>query len=222
MRLLFPALLILASVFASCGGETIEEKLNRRISEAVSEASGAEVNMENLQDAVKQATDQLESLDVNSVSDVEVINFRELKKLMPESAVGMERSKHIGETTGAMGFTFSKAEAQYGEGDKRIDATFIDSGGAGMLLLSMAGFANLNVDKETEEGSERTLEVDGNPAYEKYSNRNGRVKSELSVLVNKRFILTLKGSGVNADELMDVYKDFELSSLPVKEEKAAG
>ena len=220
MKLLLPALLVMASVFTACGGETIEEKLSRKLTEAVSEASGTEVNMENLQDAVKQATDQLENLDVNSVSDVEVINFRELKKLMPESAAGLERTKHIGETTGAMGFTFSKAEARYGDGDEKIDATLIDSGGAGMLLLSMAGFASLNVDKETEQGSERTLKVDGNPAYEKYSNRNGRITSELSVLVNKRFIVTLKGKGVDAKALMDVYEDFDTSSLPVKAESA--
>ncbi|MFK8057340.1 MAG: hypothetical protein AB8F78_14545 [Saprospiraceae bacterium] len=220
MRLILPILVLIASVFVACGSETLEEKLNRKLSEAVSEASGSEVNLDNLQDAVKQATDKLENLDLNGMDDVEVINFRELKKLMPKSAAGMDRTKHIGETTSAMGFTFSKAEARYGEGDKRIDATFIDSGGAGSLLMGMAGFANLNVDKETEQGSERTLKIDGNQAYEKYSNRNGRITSELSVLVNERFIVTLKGKDVDADDLMDVYKDFSLSSLPVKEDAA--
>ncbi len=217
MRLILPVLVLVASVFAACGSETIEEKLNRRLSEAVSEASGTEVNVENLKDVMQEASDKLENLDLNGMDDVEVINFRELKKLMPESAAGLSRNKHIGETTGAMGFTFSKAEARYGEGEQRVDATFIDSGGAGMLLMSMAGFANLNVDKETEQGSERTLEIDGNPAYEKYSNRNGRVTSELSVLVNKRFIVTLKGKGVDAEALAGVYEDFDLRSLPKKE-----
>ena len=218
MRLILPALVLITSFFAACGSETIEEKLNRKLSEAVSEAAGTEVNAENLKDVMKQASDKMENLDLSAVGDdVEVINFRELKKLMPESAAGLARGKHVGETTGMMGITFSKAEATYGEGDKRINATFIDSGGAGMLLMSMAGFTNLKVDKETDTGSERTLEIDGNPAYEKYSNRNGRITSELSVLVNKRFIVTLKGNGVDADDLAQVYEDFDTSSLPVKE-----
>jgi len=218
MKLLLPALIVMVGILSACGGETIEEKLNRKISEAVSEASGTEVDVDNLKDAVKQATEKLENLDLNAMDDVEVINFRELKKLMPADAAGLARTKHIGETTGAMGFTFSKAEASYGDGDKRVDATFIDSGGAGSLLMGMAGFANLNVDKETEQGSERTLDIDGNQAYEKYANRNGRITSELSVLVNERFIVTLKGKGVDVDALMSTYRDFDLGSLPVKAE----
>jgi hypothetical protein len=218
MKLLLPVLILIVSVFAACGGESMEEKINRKLSEAISEAAGTEVNAENIKDVMKQASDQLENVDLSKVGeDVEIINFRELKKFMPESAAGLERGKHIGETTSMMGMTYSKAEATYGEGDKRINATFIDSGGAGMLVMAMAGFTNLKIDKETENGSERTLEIDGNPAYEKYTNRNGRMTSDLSVFVNERFIINLKGTGVNADDLAQVYEEFDIRSLPEKE-----
>ncbi len=179
----------------------MEEKINRQLAEAVQEATGATARL------------NMDSLGFDGLRDVEVINFRELKKLMPVSAAGMPRTKQIGETTSALGLTFSQAEASYGSERKRIDATLIDSGGAGMLVASMAGFTKLQVDKETENGSERTLTLDGHPAYETYAHRGGRITSNLSVLVSDRFIIQLTGTGVGADALHEVYGDFDIASL---------
>ena len=67
MRLILPALVLITSFFAACGSETIEEKLNRKLSEAVSEAAGTEVNAENLKDVMKQASDKMENLDLSAV-----------------------------------------------------------------------------------------------------------------------------------------------------------
>ena len=49
----------------------------------------------------------------------EVVNFRDLKSLMPEKMLGMERTDFSGEKAGAFGFNVSKAEAEYRDEDKK-------------------------------------------------------------------------------------------------------
>lgn len=217
----FLLFLISLSLLLACGDETIEERVNRRLNEAISEAAGAEVNLDSLGEALKRTVEGIDtdSINISGLSDVEVINFRDLKKRFPASVAGLAIGKHVGETNKMLGIKFSQSEATYGSGDQRVEAKLIDSGGAGILLASMAGFTGFEVDKETEYGSERTLTVDGHPAYEKYSTRNGKTTSSLSVLINKRFVLSLEGMGVTAEQLTDAYKEFDLSDLPDQETK---
>lgn len=62
----------------------------------------------------------------------EVVDFRELKALLPESLGDLKRTNAEGEKSGAMGFTVSKAEADYNNEDysKRIDLEITDISGA--------------------------------------------------------------------------------------------
>jgi len=218
LPLRFLAALTLLGLIASCGDETMEEKINRRLSEAVQEATGAaaDIDLDSLGEELNRAVSDLEldSIKLGSLSDVEVIGFRELKPLMPETIAGLARTKHIGETQKMLGIKFSQAEATYGEGDRRVEAKLIDSGGAGVLLRMFAGITGLEVDKETEDGSERTLELDGHKAYEKSSARNGITTSSLSVLVHGRFVVQLEGRGVTAEQLTAGFRDFDTGALP--------
>lgn len=55
------------------------------------------------------------------------------------------------------------------------------------------------IDKETDEGYEKTFTYKGNKGYEKYNNKyqNG----EISVLVAKRFVVEINGKNVSMDEM---------------------
>ena len=86
--------------------------------------------------------------------------------------------------------------------------------GVPIMLQTYNVFANMTVDKETAEGSERTFKLDGFPAYEKTNTAGGTVTSELSVLVNKRFLVTLEGQGVDVAALTTAFQNFELDGLP--------
>ncbi len=214
----YSSFLLATFLLIACGSETLEDKVNRRLGEAVNsaveQASGTEVNEQQLRDVLDEAGRSLDSLKFDKLSDVEVIGFRDLKPLMPSSVAGLSRTEHLGETNGVMGLEISQASAVYGTGERRVEAKLLDTGGAGMLLLSMASFSKLKVDKETADGSERTFTLDGYPAYEKYSSKGGRVTSSLSVLVKDRFVVTLEGTGVDAEALSMGFRQFQLSPLP--------
>ena len=216
--LALPLLLLLTLLACACGGESMEDKINRTLAEAVQDATAAAagVDEDSVAAAVREVLRGIDSVEFDRVGDVEVLGFRELKALMPATVAGLARTKHVGESRSLLGLDFSQAEARYGAADgAHVDAQIIDSGGAGMLLGGMAAWTRLEVDKETETGSERTLEIDGDKAYEKTATRpDGTAESSLAVLVDGRYLVTLNGEGVTGEQLLAGYRAFALDGLP--------
>lgn len=62
-----------------------------------------------------------------------------------------------------------------------------DAGGTSMQM-DMAAWSVVEVDKETENGYEKTGKMGDYKSFEKYDNTNK--DGELAILVNKRFIVT--------------------------------
>ena len=225
-RLLRSRLLIssvLLAGLAACGGESVEERVNRRLQEAISEATGGDVDLDSLGEALRRAAEnvELDSVRFEGLDDVEVVPFRELKALMPERVDGLARERHFGETKSMFGLRYSVAEAVYGSGERRVEASLTDAGGGGAVIRSLVGFTAFEVDTETEEGSERTFDLDGYKAYEKVRTRGGRTESSLVVLVNDRFVVNLRGEGVEGEALVTAFRDFDLAALPASQTEAA-
>lgn len=193
-------MLISAALLTACGGKTEEEKQAEEAKVSMTDAMGA------LKDMAKAAEDQQKN------GPVKTVDFRALKELLPADADGLPRKEATGEKTGAMGFNISTAHGRYAneDGSERIEVDIIDTGGTG-AMMGLAAWSMIEVDKETENGYEKTTEMDGNKAYEKYDNtdKNG----EISVIVAKRFVVTAKGNGVSMDKIKDALKDVDLGKL---------
>lgn len=214
----WPMMLPMMMLFVACGGETMEEKMNRKLQEAVNTAAetvaGQQVDVNELDQRLREAVSGLDSAKFNNV---EPVNFRELKKILPAEINGMPRSDESGETSNMMGIGISTTEARYGTGSPSMLVKVTDTGGAGVLLLSLASFTNLNIDKEGPEGSERTLEIDGHKAIEKVRKNGGALSSSLTVMVDQRFIVSLEGQGMDAAPLAEAFRKMDLSLLPKPE-----
>jgi predicted small lipoprotein YifL len=144
----------------------------------------------------------------------EVVDFRDLKALLPESIGDMSRSNAEGEKSGAMGFTVSKAEADYNNEDysKNIGIEITDfTGAAGFSGLAAWGWAMAEVDKETETGYEKTIKYKGHKAFEKYDNQ-GHYGS-IEVLVSGRFIVSVNGNNVLMDEIKSALDQIDIGKL---------
>lgn len=201
--LLIPAFFL----FAACGGNSEEKKAEKEAKEAAEQMEEASKNME------EAAEDMREALTGgnNGSPKVEVVDWRKLQEFLPNKIDGMPRTNESGQTAGAMGFNFSETEGTYEEGDRRMNLKIVDTGGFGGLISMSAAWATVTIDKEDRNGYERTLEIDGYKAIEKYdkNSKNG----ELSVLVGKRFIVTLDGDDVAMDDLRDALDDIGLKKL---------
>ena len=113
--------------------------------------------------------------------------------------------------TGGFGIKVSNAEGEYEEGDKRIEMNIMDTGGLGAAMMSFAAWSTIEVDREDDNGYERTTVVDGHKAFEKYEKNSGRY--ELAMIVDDRFVITLNGKNVDMKDLKKGAKDVDLGKL---------
>jgi hypothetical protein len=93
-------------------------------------------------------------------------------------------------------FPFSQTEATYSKGDSRIEVKVVDSGFAQMLIAPWSMMLASGYSRETSDGYEKAVTVNGQPAFEKWD--SGSRNGELNILVGKRFLVSVEG-----DELAD-------------------
>lgn len=147
----------------------------------------------------------------HNIEEKEPINFRDLKKSLPRSLAGIDFEESEGQTTGILGFKISTVEATYQEDNSGFEVTIVDVAGVGKLVKSMAKWSEFEVDKETRNGYERTTEIEGHPALEKYDKR--REEGETSILVNDRFIISVRGEGVSERQMRNAVEDINIRKL---------
>ncbi|HKB12546.1 MAG TPA: Yip1 family protein, partial [Vicinamibacterales bacterium] len=128
---------------------------------------------------------------------VDPINIDQLKPFVPESFAGLPRRSINAEKTGIAALMVSKARAEYGDGAQRnVSLEISDTGGASGLV-TLAGWVNLQEEKQDENGEERTHKVDGRLVHEKMS-KTGR--NEFSIVLGDRFVVEAHGNGVTLAE----------------------
>jgi hypothetical protein len=132
-----------------------------------------------------------------------LVDFRDLKALLPETIGTLKRTSAEGEKSAAMGFGVSQATGKYkGDGEGRVRIKLIDTAGVGGMAIAAFGLAGLEVDKETEDGYERTSTLGGRKVFEKYNSRSKR--GEIKALVGNRFVVEVDGDDVPMETIKDV------------------
>lgn len=143
----------------------------------------------------------------------EVVDFRELKALLPEEMSGLPRTGARGEKTGFMGTGISVAQGDYGKPDgPRLEAKITDLGGMGMLgTLAGFGWLATEIDREGDQGYERTIASQGHKGYEKYdkTTRTGSV----SLVVENRFLIEIEGRNIDAEQIKAAAGAIDTGSL---------
>lgn len=173
------------------------------------EIDGEKIDLSGLKESIDELEDKLN--DLNDGKKVEITNFRVLKELLPKRVAGMDRTDHEGEKVGAFGFKMSTANAEYEDGDKKAEVSIIDFGGMGSAISSMAAWSLMEVDRESDNGYERTTTIEGHDAYEKYDSR--REEGEINILIDKRFIVNIKAWNVSERELNKIRKAIDLDDI---------
>jgi len=152
----------------------------------------------------------------------EVVDFRELKALLPESIGDLKRKNAQGEKNSSMGFTISHAEADYSseDGSQNIDIEITDlTGASGLAGFAAWGWAMADIDKETETGYEKTTKYKGHKAYEKYDSeyQDGSVE----VLVSGRYMVSVQGNNVPMDIVKVAINEIDIGKLEAMKEAGA-
>jgi len=213
MNKIIPILLLSAIFFLSSCGKGGDNQSNNNQQSESEEKSGIK-SVDDFVDNMKEAQKNMEA-----GQKYEVVDFRELKAILPESLGDLTRTNAQGEKSGAMGFTISKADANYNTEDysQSIDIEITDlSGATGVAGLAAWGWAMTDIDKETETGYEKTTKYKGYKAFEKYDNQ-GQYGS-IEVLVSDRFMVSVSGNNVPIEIIKSAIEEIDIRKLEAMRE----
>jgi hypothetical protein len=134
----------------------------------------------------------------------------ELKAMLPESIGDMKRTSIEAQGGEAMGISASSAKASYAGGDRRAELTITDTGGlAG--LATMAGWANMTVDKESDGKVEKVYKDGARTVHEEY--RKDGSHGEMAVILANGVIVAAEGSRVDMAALKGMVQGIDLAKL---------
>ena len=114
---------------------------------------------------------------------IEPVDFRELKALLPAGIGAMKRVSSEGEKGGGFGIVVAHAEGRY-EGDGgNIELKITDPGNLSGFAAMAAMWMNMELDKETDTGYEKTGTANGRRFHEKYdkSAKSGEYTKAISI-----------------------------------------
>lgn len=210
--LFFSFCLTISFSMLNCSSSQPEEEKTEeeRLKAAAEELSATSV--ETAASVMEQAAQSLRNLSANEDGEtVEVVDFRKLKGVLPEKIAGLERTENDGQSTGAVGMKISTAQAQYEDGNRRLQITLTDAGGIPMLMMGLAQWTTAEIERESDNEYERTTTINGYKAFERYNKRNK--EGQISFIVAERYIVNIEGDNIEESELRQAMKALDLDEL---------
>jgi hypothetical protein len=134
----------------------------------------------------------------------------DLKAMLPESIGDMKRTSIEAQGGEAMGIAGSAAKASYAAGDRSVQLSITDMGGlAGMA--TMAGWANMTMDKDSDGKVEKVYKDGARTVHEEY--RKDGSHGEMAVILANGVIVSAEGSRVDMAALKAMVQGVDLAKL---------
>jgi hypothetical protein len=188
------------------------EETAKRIEEAGKQMEAATKNGQvNLGDAMNAVGAAMGG--ANGGKKVDVVEYKVLKDMLPESVAGMKRTDASGEKTAAMGMQVSNAEGRYSNdqnGGITIKLTDIGSM-TGLAGMAAYAWASTSVERESDNGYEKTGTFNGFRSHEQWEKSSS--SGQISVLVGGRFVAEASGYNTSMDALKDALGKIDLKKL---------
>jgi hypothetical protein len=137
----------------------------------------------------------------------------DLRSRMPETVAGLPRVDLSVATGGMEGFSMTTVQARY-EGDDRrqVEISMVDMGHVPGMLEASTPWLNFQFDRSTSTGFERTIRFEGFPGFESEERGDGRVRSELTLIVDG-LMVQVEGRNVELETLHGVARGLNLGGL---------
>jgi hypothetical protein len=155
--------------------------------------------MKQIGDAAEKAA--MAAKEMESNKPVEPVHFSKLIELLPKAPAGFTAEEPRGETTSGMGFKVSTAERNYSKDGQDLEVKILDGAFNAPIYAVITMAAQFS--RESTEGFEKGVTIDGNPGVEKY--RKDGKSAELDIVIAKRYVVSIRASGVEPDFARKVY-----------------
>jgi hypothetical protein len=133
-----------------------------------------------------------------------------LQAMLPASIGGFTRGDVESSSGGAGGLNGSRAEGRYTAGNQSFTLSVADAGAMG-ALATLGGALNVQSNKQTATGYEKTEMVGGSMVNEKWNtdSRSGSYQT----MVASRFIVAADGNAPNIDTLKQAVASIDTGKL---------
>ncbi len=179
-----------------------------------------------LDEALSQLGDAFEDMGdaFGRESEIEPVDFRDLRDVLPGDIRGLEKGKSSGEKGGALGFRISQVEQKYEseDGDSRVEISIVDLGGLRNVAAFGLDWLKLKVDREDEDGYERTRTYRDHPVIDKCRQMSRYDHCEMTAFVSRRFVVKLESWGLERGGLEDVMEDTNIRKLERMKDEGVG
>ncbi len=190
-------------LLAGCGGKDSDS--------ADDEKSGLDKLAETAENMANAAEEAGESLNEDR-EPVPPVSFKVLLGYLPMQIDEMKKENPRGETATMGAWTFSQANADYsGPDDKSATVEIFDYAYIGVMYAPIRMWMKMKINRESTEGYERTTEIAGYPAFEKFEHADQH--AEATILVGERFIVTINTRQMPEDMPRQVAENMELQKL---------
>ena len=170
-------------------------------------AAAAQQGAEKMAQGLQQMTQGLQQATANAGKPVA---FEQLTGVIGD-VNGWTRNEPTGEQMN-MPVAFSRAEARYQKDQSRVTVEIQDTALSQLLLAPLSMFMVQGFEERSSNGYRRYVEFQGQPAFEEWSKNSNR--GELTVIVNKRFVLKGTGTRVeNIDAVKQVLGGVDMTKL---------
>ena len=199
-------LITMLAMVAACGKSEAEkqaeatakaaEEVARAAEKAAAAASqqGAAAAAQGMNDMAKAMQGMAAAMAGADGKTVEPVSMDTLKSTLPSISGWQMDEPRTERMTSPI--AYSEAETQYTQGNIEIDVKVVDTGYAQMLVAPWAMFMASGYSRESSDGYEKSINVAGQPGFERW--RKDSKRGELNLFVGKRFLVSLEG-----DELAD-------------------
>lgn len=147
-------------------------------------------------------------------SEIESIDYDELKDVMPSRIRGFEKHNFNGDNVSVFGINLSVLEQEYKNDDgDRLDITVIDLGSLSNAALMGLDWLDLDIKSESSTGFEQTTTIDGNPAFEECDRSYGEDSCSLHVVVEERFVVQIEGNNMEMKDIRGILDKMDIRKL---------
>lgn len=209
-RALALAALCAVLLLGACGGgdkseESSEEKgLFGKMSEA---AEG----MRKVAKGLKETAKEIEEME--DMEPVAPVHFSKLIEYLPMEAYGLIRDEPEGETSQMGEWRFTSVSVKFRSEDRKqqVEVNIFDYAYISTMYLPYKMMWSMGFNKESTKGYERSIELEGFPAFESWKKKS--MREQITVLVGKRFVVKTTARGMEEGQAKDLTTSIGLKTL---------
>ena len=202
-KLRFKGAVLAVLALAACGGSKESAK--------VKEGETVSSNPIGLMRQIAKAGEDLEKMqkDLENLKPVDPIHFSELIKFLPQPPSGWESTAPTGSSNKMGEWSFTEVKRDYSQADKRIEVQILDW--AFRKELYAGFFMAAAFSQESTEGYNKGIKIGEDPGREEYKTADKH--GTLTILVGKRFLVTIQGNNIEAAELRQWWDRIDSAGL---------